>query len=245
MTCRPTVQRVAKQAGSDHPHAGPQRLAFTPEPWQAGQAVGKQGTEIPLLKPKLRGWEYFPGGREGRPRLAPLAPSCTTLGEADPPRRSQGRGKGLSQEVRGRLWVTGPALGAFWACESAPRSAPWGLLCSRAGAGGGGMAAGRGRRGPTLHLGHPAPTRPRASAALEAPTPAGVSQQLWAGGAAWLHAPCVEGHTLTFGERRGEAVRSREGTSFSSKLLSMWAGPPKQVGPQALLQGCGGLLGEG
>ena len=99
MTCRPTVQRVAKQAGSDHPHAGPQRLAFTPEPWQAGQAVGKQGTEIPLLKPKLRGWEYFPGGREGRPRLAPLAPSCTTLGEADPPRRSQGRGKGLSQEV--------------------------------------------------------------------------------------------------------------------------------------------------
>lgn len=52
MTRRPSVQRVAKQAGSDHPHAGPQCSAFTPEPWQAGQAVGKQGTESPLLKPK-------------------------------------------------------------------------------------------------------------------------------------------------------------------------------------------------
>ena len=54
MTRRPSVQRVAKQAlvGGDHSHAGPQRSAFTPEPWQAGQAVGKQGTESPLLKPK-------------------------------------------------------------------------------------------------------------------------------------------------------------------------------------------------
>ena len=54
MTRRPSVQRVAKQAlvGGDHSQAGPQRSAFTPEPWQAGQAVGKQGTESPLLKPK-------------------------------------------------------------------------------------------------------------------------------------------------------------------------------------------------
>lgn len=174
-TCRPSVQRVAKQAGSDHPHASPQRLAFTPEPWQAGQAVGKQGTESPLLKPKLRGWEYFPGGREGRPRLAPLAPPCTTLGEAGPPRLSQGRGKGLSQEIRGRHWVTGPALGALWACESAPRSAPWGLLCSQSrGQRWGWMAGGAGGgEGPPIIWDTQPPSAPEPVLPLRPPHPRG------------------------------------------------------------------------
>ena len=46
------------------------------------------------------------------------------------------------------------------------------------------------------------------------------------GGTTWLHAPCVEGHTLTFrGKKRGAAQGGRgEGTSFSSELLRVgWA----------------------
>lgn len=188
------------------------------------------------MLPRREGGEA--GGWPPSPLLVPRLGRLTLQGAPSEGGRAFPK---RSEEDTGSLalpWeCSGPVnllLGQHPGASSAPR----------AGAGGGGFG-GAGRRGPTHHLGHPAPTCPRAGTALEAPTPTGVSQQLRAGGAAWLHALCIEGHTLTFGERRGEAVWSREGTSFSSKLLSLWAGPPKQVGPHALLQGRGGLPGEG
>ena len=113
------------------------------------------------------------GGRGGR-RLAPLTPPLAPpqyLGEAVPPRLSQGRGKGHPQEAGGRHWVTGLVLGVLWACESAPRSAPWGLLCSQ---------SRRGGEGP-LWCTRPTPA-PAQALPWRSPHPAGESRQLRAGG---------------------------------------------------------------
>lgn len=162
-TCRPPSRGWPSRQAPTHPHAGPQRLAFTPEPWQAGQVVGKQGTESPLLKTQIERLGILPrrGGRSlGWP---PLPPPCTTLGEAGPPRLSQGRGRAFSQEIRGRHWVTGLLP---WVHSGPvnllPRSVPWGPpLPQSRGQRWGEWRGGGGRRGAHPSSGTPSPHLPQ------------------------------------------------------------------------------------
>lgn len=129
MTRCPVQPRGGPPKHAPAPTAACRPLAFTLGPWQAGWAAGTQGTESLLLKPKQRCWASFPGKRGSR-RLAPLL--VPHLGRLSvPPTLSQGRGKGHSPEASGRQLVSGPVPEGLRACESAPRSAPPGLLGSQ------------------------------------------------------------------------------------------------------------------
>lgn len=163
------------------------------------------------------------GGRGGR-RLAPLTPPLApppTLGrlslQGSPREGGRATPKRLEEDTGSQVlsWeCSGPVnllLGQHPGASSAPR-------------------AGREER---AHSGAHGPHPPQHGHCPGGPHTQPGSVRAW--GTTWLRAPCVEGHTLTFwGKKRGDAQGGRgEGTSFRSKLVSMWAGPPKQVGPHA------------